>query len=108
MALLAVASGTQAAVVSTEHTLTTQTVVGVYALRIDVAAMASGDTLVIKIKTKTLSGGTSRIEQEVTLTGAQSKGAWLSEPIPADVEVVCTITQSAGTARSYPWKLLRA
>lgn len=108
MALLPAASGTQAATISTEHTLTTQTVTGVYALRIDVAAMASGDTLVVRIKTKTLSGGTLRLEQEVTLNGAQNIAAWLSEPIPADVEVVCSITQSAGTGRSYPWKLLRA
>lgn len=108
MALSSPASGTQAATISTEHTLTTQTTVGIYVLRIDVAAMASGDALIIRIKTKTLNGGTARIEQEATLDGPQSIASWLSEPVPVDVEIACSITQSAGTGRSYPWKLMRA
>lgn len=108
MALISPASGTQSATISTEHTLTTKTTTGIYVLRVDVAAMASGDTTVIRIKTKTLSGGTARIEQEVTLSGAQNIAAWVSEPVPVDVEIACTLTQTAGTGRSYPWKLLRA
>ena len=108
MALVAAANGTQAATINTEHALSTQTTVGVYVLRVDCGAMASGDTTVIRLKTKALTGGTSRIEQEVSLTGAQAKPNWCSDPIPVDVEVACTLTQTAGTGRSYPWKLLRA
>lgn len=108
MALVAAANGTQTATINTEHALTTQTTVGVYVLRVDCGAMIAGDTTVIRLKTKTLTGGTSRTEQEITLTGVQAKPTWVSDPVPVDVEVACTLTQTAGTGRAYPWKLLRA
>lgn len=108
MGLTAVANGTQAATISTEHSLTQQTGIGIYVLVVDTAAMASGDTLVVRLKTKVLSEGTSRITQEITMTGAQTVPNWRSEPIPVDVEIIATLLQSAGTGRSYPWKLLRA
>ena len=108
MALAAAANGTQTATINTEHALSTQTTVGIYVLRVDCGAMASGDTTIIRVKTKTLTGGTSRIEQEVSLTGAQAKPNWVSDPVPVDVEIAVTLTQTAGTGRAYPWKLLRA
>ncbi len=70
--------------------------------------MTSGDTTVIRLKNKVLSGSTSKVTQEVTLSGAQSVPDWRSDAIPVDVEIIATITQTAGTGRSYPWKLLRA
>ena len=108
MAIIAAANGTQSATINTEHTLTTQTTAGIYVLRVDCGAMIAGDTTIIRLKTKALSGGTSRIEQEITLTGVQAKPNWVSDPVPVDVEVACNLTQTAGTGRSYPWKLLRA
>lgn len=108
MGLIAVASGTQAATVNTEHSLTQQTGVGIYVLKVDTAAMQAGDTLVLRLKDKVLSTGTSRITQEVTLTGVQAVPNWRSEPIPSEVEVIATLLQSEWTSRSFPWKLLRA
>lgn len=108
MGVQAIASGTQAATISTEHSLTQQTGVGIYVLEVDTSGMESGDTLVLRLKTKVLSGGASRGTQEATLTGVQVVPNWRSEPIPVDVEIIATLLQSAGTGRSYPWKLLRA
>lgn len=108
MGLTAVTSGTQAASVSTEHSLTQQTGIGIYVLEVDTSAMEAGDTLVLRLKTKVLSGGTSKVTQEVTLIGVQAAPHWRSEAIPVDVEIIATLLQSAGTARNYPWKLLRA
>lgn len=108
MGLTAAANGTQAATISTEHSLTQQTGIGIYVLTVDTNAMQAGDTLVLRLKTKVLSGGTSRITQEATLSGSQQAPNWRSEPIPVDVEIIVTLLQSAGTGRSYPWKLLRA
>lgn len=108
MGLVAVASGTQAATISTEHSLTQQTGVGIYVLKVDTSAMQSGDTLVIRLKDKVLSGSSSKITQEVMLDGVQSVPDWRSDAIPNDVEIIATIMQTAGVGRSYPWKLLRA
>lgn len=108
MGLVAAASGTQAATISTEHSLTLQTGVGIYVLEVDTSAMQSGDTLILRMKNKVLSGGTSRVTQEATLSGVQAVANWRSDPIPVDVEVIATLLQSAGTGRSYPWKMLRA
>jgi hypothetical protein len=108
MGLTAVTSGTQAATLSTEHSLTQQTGIGIYVLEVDASAMEAGDTLVLRLKTKVLSGGASKITQEATLSGAQAVPHWRSEAIPVDVEIIATLLQSVGTGRSYPWKLLRA
>lgn len=109
MGLASVASGTQAATISTEHSLTQQVgLAGIYVFEVDTSAMQAGDTLVLRVKTKILSGGTLRVTQEETLTGVQSVPNWRSEAIPADIEIVATLLQSAGTGRDYPWKMLRA
>jgi len=108
MAIVPAATGTQSAVVNTEHALTQQTGVGVYVLKVDVTAMDAGDTLVIRLKDKVLSGGVSGVTQEETLNDAQTVVHWRSEPIPVDIEIVCTLEQTAGSSRDYPWKLLRA
>ena len=103
-----VESGTQTATLSTEHTIGTSTGIGIYVLVVDTNEMASGDTLTIRMKTKVLSGGTMRLADEVVLTGAQAVPNKYSVPIPSDVEIFCSIEQTTGTVRAYPWKLLRA
>lgn len=108
MGLVAVASGTLDTTLLSEHSLSQQTGVGIYVLKVDTSAMQSGDTLVIRLKDKVLTGSTSKATQEVTLTGVQSVPDWRSDAIPVDVEIIVTITQTTGTGHSYPWKLLRA
>lgn len=108
MGLSVVGSGTQAATISTEHSLTQQTTTGIFVLEVDVSAMQSGDTLILRLKDKVLSGGASGITQQATLTGVQDVVHWRSDAIPVDVEIVATLLQSAGVGRSYPWKLIRA
>lgn len=108
MALVAAASGSQTATISTEHSLTQQTGIGIYVLLVDTSAMVSGDTLSLKIKTKRSTGDTSRVAYVYTFTDAQTEPNKYSVPVPADTEIICTLTQSAGVGRVFPWKLLRA
>ncbi|MGI6655264.1 MAG: hypothetical protein ACOX5Z_00230 [Desulfobulbus sp.] len=108
MAIFTVESGVQTAVVGAEHVLSTKTVAGVYILRVDGSALQGGDEVEIRMKTRVVTGGDSRTEQVATLTGPLDPPHWRSEPIPVDVEVTATLTQTTGTARSFPWKLLRA
>lgn len=107
MALSSVASGSQTAVIGTEHLLTTQTGIGIYVLLVSTAGMAAGDALTLKLKTKRASGDPSLIAYTYPFTDAQDVPNKYSVPVPVDTEIVCTLTQTAGTGRAFPWKLLR-
>ncbi|MDO8706431.1 MAG: hypothetical protein Q7J84_15940 [Sulfuricaulis sp.] len=102
------ASGTQAATVGTEHTLTTLAVSKTLWPEIDISALAAGEFVEVRIKTKTLSGGTTRTQQVCVFS-------WLDagvtpgvdgEPIISDQEYILTLKQVGGTGRSFPWKVL--
>lgn len=108
MGLVAAASGTQSATIGSEHSLTQQTGIGVYVLEVDTANMQTGDTLVLRLKTKVLSGSESRSTYELTLADGQSVPNVRSDAIPVDQEIIATLLQSAGTGRDFPWKLFRA
>ena len=98
-------SGTQAAVIGTEHTLLTTTTVGNYVFKVVKAAMQAGDTLELRIYDTVLSGGVSRVAYEVTYSGVQPADDMISisVPIPILVQFVATLKQTVGTGRSFPW-----
>lgn len=98
MAVASVGTGTQTAVVDTEHTLDTETTAGVYVLVIDTANMVNGDIVTLKIKTKYASGGTSRLAYSATYAHAQADPNKYSVPVPVDAEIVCTLEQTDGAA----------
>jgi len=100
-------SGSQTAILTTEHTLATETDEGIYVLVVDTANMDLGDTVTLKIKTKYASGGTSRLAFSATYAHAQTEINKYSPPIPVDTEIICTLTQAAGTGRTFYWNLLK-
>lgn len=108
MAVTAESSGTQTAVISTEHSLATPTSAGVRVLMVDTVNMQAGDTLELRIKVKTLSGGTIRVAYLGTFTGAQPTDDLIkvSVPIPSEVGATFTLKQTAGTGRDYDWKVM--
>lgn len=99
-------SGTQTATIDTEHTLATITSNDTLQLIVDTANMAAGDVLILRVKTKVLSGGTTRLVQEAIYANAQSIPIKYSDPIMSDQEAVFTLEQTDGTGRSYPWKVM--
>jgi hypothetical protein len=107
MGVLSIANGSQTATINTEHSLSSQTGVGIYVLVIDTANMASGDVLVIRLKTKYYTGGTVRTMQTLTYNDAQTEPNKYSLPVPVDTQIDCTLQQTAGTGRVFPWNLLR-
>ena len=107
MALTSVASGTQTAVVNTEHTLDTETVAGAYVLVVDTVNMVNGDVLELRLKTKAITGGTSRLAYLATYANVQGEPNKYSIPIPVSDELVATLKQTAGTSRDFPWNLLK-
>ena len=106
MTIPVVASGTQAATIGTEHTLVTDTANHAYVLVVDTNAMVNGDVLELRIKTKVLSGSASRLAYIAIYAHVQAMPNKYSTPVPANIEIVCTLKQTAGTGRSYDWSLL--
>lgn len=106
MSLSIVNSGTQSATLDTEHVLDNDTTGKTYVLVVDCGAMVDGDVVVFRIKTKVLAGGTLRLAYSATYAHLQGDPNKYSVPVPADVEIECTLEQTDGTGRSFPWKLL--
>jgi hypothetical protein len=102
------ASGTQTAVIDTEHTLRTTVAAGTFQLWVDISAMQTGDTLELRAKTNILSAGSVNVIFLQTFSGAApaDDAVQVSIPLPADQPVVFTLKQTAGTGRDFPWKVL--
>lgn len=88
-----------------EDTLDTVTDPGNYVLKVDSNAMAAGDTIVLRMKTRVLSGGTDRIELEDTFSGSQNPPILTSIPVESPHQLIATLEQVAGTLRSFPWSI---
>lgn len=99
-------SGTQAATISTEHTLATISEAGTYVLAVDTGALALGDVLELRVKTKVRAGDTSRTAYFATFAHAQGDPNKYSIPIPITDEVVFTLKQVSGVGRSFPWNVI--
>jgi hypothetical protein len=102
-----VASGTQLAVISTEHTLATDTTGQTYVFVLDAANLAMGDTVELRVYTKCKSGGTERLAYLRSYNNTQGELIKYSVPIPADISCKVTLKQTAGTGRNFDWSLLR-
>jgi hypothetical protein len=106
MPLVAESSGTQTAVVGTEHTLATPTTNKTRVLRVDCGNMIAGDTVEIRIKTAVLAAGTVREQQNVTYANALGSAIIESIPISSNQGATFTLKQTTGTARQFPWCVL--
>lgn len=100
-------SGSQTAVIGTEHTLGTSiTAAGVYVLVVDTNAMVNGDVLELRIKTKAKTASTERLAYFSTYVHAQTELNKYSVPVPVDTQVTFTLKQTAGTGRAFDWNIL--
>ena len=113
MAVTAQGSGTQAATVSTEHTLLDVAVAGTFTLHVDTVNMAAGDTLELRIYQRGLAGGTRRVGYFQSFPDAQYTDDLVKISVPISNELTdtgalrFTLKQTVGTGRSYPWKVLK-
>lgn len=105
MTVASVASGTQAATITTEHTLNSPTGPATYVLVVDTTNMANGDTLELRCKVKAKAGGTAGQYLLGTFVNVQADVIKMSIPVPAVDGGTFTLKQVAGTGRSYDWNL---
>lgn len=113
MAVTAYASGTQTAVIGTEHFVSSPNVAGTFTLHVDTVNMVSGDTLELRAYQMVLTSGTARVAYFASFTGAQSADDVIKISVPASNELTDTnalrfsLKQTAGTGRDFPWKVLK-
>lgn len=106
MAIAVIASGTQTAVITTEHSLATSTTGKTYVLVVDTINMVAGDVLELRAKTKVLVGSTAHLAYLATYAHAQIAPNKYSVPVPANQSIEVTLKQTAGTGRNFEWALL--
>ncbi len=100
--------GEQTATLTSEHVLATVTAAGTYQLMVDVANLAAGETLWLRIYGKARSTGTERL-----LYSHRVKGETLVEPLVGSLAVVSphhakfTLRQDGGTGRAFPWAVYK-
>lgn len=100
-------SGTQVAVITTEHTLYTETTDNsILVLEVDTSAMVAGDMLQLRVKGRVLTAGADVQGQLITASGKQVSPLIVSVPYPSPFNAIFTLKQTAGTGRSFPWSVI--
>jgi len=113
MAVTAHASGTQLAVIDTEHFLTSPNVAGTFTFHVDTVNMAALDVLELRVYQMVLTGGTQRVAYYARFDGAQSADDYIKISVPISNELTDTnalrfsLKQTLGTGRNFPWKVLK-
>lgn len=101
-------SGSQTATINTEHTLGAAiTTAGIYQLKVDMANLAAGDVLELRMYGKVRSTDTERLMWGPVSYGPvpPSVGIAVSPADVCAVSVKFTLKQTAGTGRAYPWAI---
>jgi hypothetical protein len=100
------ASGTQTAVINTEHVLDAPTTVATYVLSVDAVNLTLGD--LVELRCYDMVDGTNyRQMWKGTFQHAQINNAKVSPPIAVTTQVKFTLKQTAGTGRAFPWSVRR-
>lgn len=104
------ASGTQTAIVGTEHTLADLLTSKTFVVFVDLSNMQAGDTVELRIYTKVLStsGLNSAYFQSYSDAQTDATGGKIAiaVPLPSDQEYKATLKQTVGTGRNFDWKVI--
>lgn len=108
MAVTEKTSGSQTATLLTEHSLATVTDPGIYVLRIDLANLAAGDTVELRIYGKARNAtDTERLHYSGSY-GPIPPSQKLTDSVPvlSTGHFRATLRQVTGTGRAWPWAIL--
>lgn len=107
-------SGTQLAVIGTEHIVATAAVAGRFTFHVDTLNMAAGDVLNLRVYEKILTGGSiTGVLYFATYSGAQLADLRIKVSDVAHNDLVeanalqFTLEQTEGTGRNFAWKVVR-
>jgi hypothetical protein len=98
------ANSTQLTVIDTEHALGSAiTTAGDYICGMDLTPLADGDEIELRVKIKAFSGESSTLYWLRTYAHAQEELLIEFPPIGIVTELVYTLTQTAGSVRTFTW-----
>lgn len=106
-AIVAGSAGSGTHTFTLEHVLATDTNNATLAFEADTTALALGDLVEFGIYTVTLSGGAQGRLWKASFQHPQINPHKAAPPVASDQSAMFTIKQLAGTARAFPWKVLR-
>ena len=99
-------SGSQTAVIGTEHTLSTPTTGATYVFSVDTVNLALGD--LVELRCYDMVDGTNyRQMWKGSYQHAQVDVAKASPPMAVTTQAKFTLKQVAGTGRIFPWSVRR-
>lgn len=103
MALADVGNGTNVCD-GTEQTVSTETAAKTYVLMADLNDIANGETLIIRIKSKVLTAGTTRQVYRADYANVQADKIVYSVPVPSLFEYI--VTFEGTNTLSIPWTIM--
>lgn len=109
MGISVVVSGTQTAVIGTEHVLHSAVANGkTFILTVNTSAMVNGDVLVLRGKQGVLSGVSVFIHQTGTYQHVQEENCKTSIPqtVPSNCHIAYTLLQVSGTGRDFDYSVI--
>jgi hypothetical protein len=98
-------NGTQTAVVGTEHTLYNPTTNKFFTAYVDLANMVANDIVELRIYLIAKAAGAYRQYYVQTYTDVQLNPLIYIAPLPSDIGYKLTLKQTAGTARTFDWRV---
>src|SRR3990167_3643988 len=101
------ASGTQTAVITTEHSLDTDADAGIYVFSVNTTNMVLGDIVELRMKTKVLTGDTAEQVYIAHFSNIPECVIVQSPPVVSMFSLEVTLKQVAGTGRAFPWSLVQ-
>lgn len=101
-------SGTQTAVVGTEHTLYNPTTNKWFSAYVDLTNMVTGDTVEIRVSLIVKTAGSYILYSLDTYADAQAMPLYHAPSLPSDIGWKLTLKQTAGTARTFDWRVYEA
>lgn len=107
MALSTVASGSQTAVLGTDHTLTTQTTAASLVLLVNTVNLVNGEIVEVWVRTKVLTGDAVATVYYASYSHAQASPIKISPPVSTMFSIEAHLKQTGGTGRVFSWSLLQ-
>jgi hypothetical protein len=99
-------SGTQTAVINTEHNLATPSTTKTRVLLVDAAALAASETVELRFYGPVLASGTNSLIRMASFTGVQSEPHIQSIPFVMPQGGTISLKQTSGTGRAFPWAVI--
>lgn len=99
-------SGTQTAVISTEHTLASPATNKTRVLLVDVGNLAATEVVELRAYGPVLSGGTSQLIKLTSFTGTVAEPNTESPPFVMPQGGSFSLKQTSGTGRGFPWAVI--